>query len=130
MQKDIESTKETEEEAKLLREVFYAAKLDESQVDVFNIKFEFWKTIRIVSWINRFPHNTKSREKQVEPLKTDEINKLIEMLIKREQSIFEATEQIQNDMKQLNLVKNHSEVYHIRVEFKVTTLFISQEIAN
>ena len=33
------------------------------------------------------------------------------MLIKREQSIFETTEPIQRDMKQLNLVKNHNEVY-------------------
>ena len=45
------------------------------------------------------------------PLKTDEINKLIEILIKREQSIFETTEPIQNDMKQLNLVKYHNELY-------------------
>ena len=47
MQKDTEPTKESEEKAKLLKEVFYAAKLGESQVDVFIIKFEFWKTIRI-----------------------------------------------------------------------------------
>ena len=67
--------------------------------------------MRILSWINGFSHNTKSKEKQVVPLKTCEINILIEMLIKGEQSIFEATEPIQNDLKQLNLVKNHNEVY-------------------
>ena len=33
------------------------------------------------------------------------------MLIKREQSIFETTKPIQNDMKPLNLFKNYSEVY-------------------
>ena len=33
------------------------------------------------------------------------------MLIKREQSIFEITEPIHSDMKELNLVKNHNEVY-------------------
>ena len=44
------------------------------------------------------------------PLKTDEINKSIEMLINREESIFQTTEPIQNDMKQVNLVKNHNEV--------------------
>ena len=59
MQKDIEPTKEPEEEAKLLKEVFYVVKLGESQVDVPIIKFEFWKTIGILSWINRFSHNTK-----------------------------------------------------------------------
>ena len=72
LQRGIEPTKESQEEAKLLKEVFYAAKLDESQVDVF-IKFEFWQTIRILS------HKTKSKEKQVGPLKTDEINKSIKM---------------------------------------------------
>ena len=45
------------------------------------------------------------------PLKTDEINNLMEMLIKRDQSIFEATEPIQNDMKQLKLVQNQNQVY-------------------
>ena len=69
MQKDIEPTKESEEEVKLLKEVFYAAKLDECQVDVLIIKFEFWKTIRILSWINRFSHNTKSKEKQSATIK-------------------------------------------------------------
>ena len=111
MQKDIEPTKESEEEVKLLKEVFYASKLDESEAHVIIIKFEFWKTIRIPSWINRFSHSTKSKEKQVGPLKTDDISKSIEMLIKQEQSIFETTAPIQNNIKQLNLVKNHNEVY-------------------
>ena len=82
MQKVIEPTTESEEESKLLKEVFYTAQLDESQVDVLIIKFEFWKIIKILSWINRFSHNTKSKEKQKGPLKTDEINKMIEMFIK------------------------------------------------
>ena len=43
MANNIEPIKESEEEAKLLKEVFYAAKLDENQVDVLIIKFEFWK---------------------------------------------------------------------------------------
>ena len=86
--------------------------------------------IRILLWINRFSHDTKSKEKQVGPLKTDEINKSIERLIKREQCIFETIEPIQNDMKQLNLVKIIMKSTNVRVEFKVTTLLISQEIAN
>ena len=69
---------------KLLKIIFYSTKPDVSQVDVLIIKFEFWETIRILYWINRFSYNTKSKEKQVRPLKTDEINKSIEILIKRE----------------------------------------------
>ena len=45
MQKDIEPIKES----KLLKEVFSTARLDEYQVDVLAIKFEFWKTITILS---------------------------------------------------------------------------------
>ena len=95
---------------KLLKEVFYAAKLHESLVDVLIIKFKFWKTIRILSWIKRFSHNTKLKEKQVGTLKTGEINKSIKMLTKREKSILETRESIQSNMKQLNLVKKHNEV--------------------
>lgn len=78
MQKDIEPIKES----KLLKEVFRTAKLDENQVDVLVIKFEFQKTITILSQINRFSDNTKSKEKQVRPLKTEEINSSIAMLSK------------------------------------------------
>ena len=52
------------------------------------------------------------------------------MLIEQEQTIFETTEPIQNDMKQLNLFKNHNKFTNVRVEFKVTNLFIYQEIVN
>ena len=71
----IEPSKESEEEANILKKVFYKGKLDECQADIFINKFEFWKTIRILSWINRSSHNIKSKEKQAGPLKTDEINK-------------------------------------------------------
>ena len=50
------------------------------------------------------------------------------MLVKREQNI--TTEPIQNNMKQLNLVKNQHEVYECQGRFQVTTLFISQQIAK
>ena len=63
---DIEPTKELEEGAKLLKEVFCKEKLDESQIDVFINKFEFWKTIGILSWIKDL-HTilNRKRNKQV-----------------------------------------------------------------
>ena len=63
---DIEPTKELEEGVKPLKEVFYKEKLDESQVDVFINEFEFWKTIRILSWIKDL-HTilNRKRNKQV-----------------------------------------------------------------
>ena len=39
------------------------------------------------------------------------INKSMEILIKLEQSIFEATEQLQDDVEQLNWVKNQNNIY-------------------
>ena len=61
--KDIEPTKESEEVAKLFKELLYTAKLSESQVDDLISKFEFWKTIKILAWIGRFSHNAKSKGK-------------------------------------------------------------------
>ena len=61
-------------------------------------KYEFWKIVRTV--LKRFILNTKSRERLTRPLNMEEINKLIEILIERKKSIFEATEQFQNDVKQ------------------------------
>ena len=67
--------------------------------------------MKILFWINIFSHSTKSKEKQVRPLKTNEINKSLEMLIKREESIFKTAEVIQNNTKKINLVENQHEVY-------------------
>ena len=110
-QKEIVPTKESEEEAKLLKEVFYTAKVDENQIDVLTNKFEFWKTVRIVSWVKRCSYNARSKQKVMGPLKTEEINESIEILIRGEKSQFEETEAFQNDVKQLNLVKNIKEIY-------------------
>ena len=74
--------------------------------------------MKILFWINIFSHNTKSKEKQVRRLKTNEINKSLEMLIKREENIFKTAKVIQNNTKKLNLVENQHEVYqcHGRIQ--------------
>ena len=78
--------------------MFYATKVEENQIDLVINKQEYWKTVRTVSWIKRLILNTKSREKLIGPLNTEEINKSIAILIKYEQSIFKASEQFQSDV--------------------------------
>ena len=129
-QKEIVPTKKSEEEAKLLKEIFYTAKVDENQIDVLINKFEFWKTVRIVSWVKRFSYNARSKQKVLGPLKTEEINESIEMLIKGEQSKFEETEAFQNDVKQLNLVKNIKKIYECQGRIQGRILHTSRKIAN
>ena len=64
-QKEIVPTKESEEEVKLLKEVFCTTKVEENQVDILINKSELWKTIRVIFWINRFLYNIKSKEKRL-----------------------------------------------------------------
>ena len=61
--------------------------------------------------MKKFTPNTWSREKLTGPLNTEATNKPMEILIKLEQSVFEATEQLQNDVEQLNWVKNQNNIY-------------------
>ena len=65
---DIEPTKESEEGAKLLKEVFYKEKLDESQVDVFYQQIWILENNQDTIVDQRSSHNTKSKEKQAGPL--------------------------------------------------------------
>ena len=61
-------------------------------------------------WSTDF-HTILIKRETSRTLKTDVVHKLIEILFKLEQSITETTELIQNNMKQLNLVKNQHKVY-------------------
>ena len=53
-------SKDTEAEAKLVKEVVSAAVETEDSLHQVLQKHGFWKTIRITSWVARFLHNCKS----------------------------------------------------------------------
>ena len=53
------ATKESREEAKVVKEVFAVTQQLEDELDQLLIKHNMWKTIRICVWISRFLYNSK-----------------------------------------------------------------------
>ena len=70
-------------------------------------KHSFWKTTRITAWIARFLFNTRnSTERRHGVLTTEEIQKQVHWWIKKDQSQFKDTEQMEEDKLHLNLEEN------------------------
>ena len=80
-------SKETEAEAKLVKEVVSVAVETEDGLHQVLQKHGFWQTIRITSWVARFLHNCKSSKanRLFGPLTTTETDKQVKCLVKRTQ---------------------------------------------
>ena len=79
-------------------------------------KHSFWSAVRIVTWIERFLTNSKSK-KQVTttgPLITKEIRQPVEWYIKRVQDGYSNTDEFQEDKLRLNLQPNTRGLYECR----------------
>lgn len=123
------TSKETEEEAKIVREVLAVTVPQENdQLDEVIQKCEFRKVIRITAWITRFIRNAKVKHRgRIEgPLTTDEIEEATLVWVKRVQHRCENTKQFQKDRLKLNLQKDGRGVYECRVDSKVTILYTYQ----
>ena len=81
-------SKETEAEAKLVKEVFVGAKEMEGTLQQVLEKHGFWQTIRITSWVARFIQNCKKGKKHrlYGPLTTCETVKKVKFWIGRTQN--------------------------------------------
>lgn len=111
------TSKETEEEAKIVREVLAVTVPQENdQLDEVIQKCEFRKVIRITAWITRFIRNAKVKHRgRIEgPLTTDEIEEATLVWVKRVQHRCENTKQFQKDRLKLNLQKDGRGVYECR----------------
>ena len=113
----IEATEETEAEVKKRdRELFKGA--TQKNADEFHMvlaKHTFWKTMRITAWLAQYIHNLKPRQERIRgPLTTNEIQQQIEWWVKREQSNYEDSAQMQEDKLRLNLKRNERELYECR----------------
>lgn len=109
-------TKETEAEAKLVKEVFSVAVEQEDSLHQVLQKHGFWHTIRITSWVARFIHNCKSSKanRLSGPLTTGETNKQVKGWVMRVQRSKLNTDQFQEDQLKLNLQKNGDGLYECR----------------
>ena len=108
--------KETEEEAKLVKEVFAGATEPKDTLDLILEKHEFWQTIRITSWVARFICNCKlNKENRLSgPLTTQETNKQVKFWVNRTQDRLINTDKFHEDQLKLNLQKNEDGLYECR----------------
>ena len=101
-------SKETEAEAKLVKEVFAGAtEIKDTQHQVLE-KHGFWQTIRITSWEATFIQNCKIRKevRVVWPLTTCEPDKQVKFWLGRAQNSRLNTDTFYEDQVKLNLKKN------------------------
>ena len=74
-------------------------------------KYNFWKVIRITSWVFRFITNCRNKEKLSVPLDTAETEKGKLFWIKHEQQKTEKSDSFKEDQVCLNLQKNNAGIY-------------------
>ena len=110
---ETEPSKESEAEAKLVKEVFAVAIEPDDRLHQLLQKHEFWPTIRITAWVARFIHNCKSDKanRLLGPLTTAKTIKQVKGWVLRVQQNYVNTEQFQEDQLRLNLQKNEEGLY-------------------
>ena len=110
-QPEITKCDESEIERKKVKEILAATIINlEHPVDTLLNKFTLHKTLRILSWVNRFIHNCR-KNKISGPLTTEEVLVQKKLLIKREQNKYSETESFRNCKQQLNLKINREGIY-------------------
>ncbi|KAK3742809.1 hypothetical protein QZH41_002738 [Actinostola sp. cb2023] len=109
-------TKESQTEAKAIKQVLAVAVKTEDELDQAMQKWDFWKAIRITAWVTRFIRNCKNQRdtRKSGPLTTEETNKALHNWVKRVQNKGEYASKFQEDKLQINLQKNNEGVYECR----------------
>ena len=94
---------ETEAEARMIKDVLTVALESEGPLNRILQKHQYWRAIRIVSWIARFTHNCKSSKvnRISGPLTTVEMNAQVRAWILRTQQNHVNTDKFQEDQIQL-----------------------------
>ena len=107
---------ETEAEARMIKDVLTVALESEDPLNQILQKHQYWRAIRVVSWIARFIHNCKSNKvnRISGPLSTVETNSQVRAWILRTQQNHVNTDQFQEDQIRLNLQKNEDGLYECR----------------
>ena len=107
----IEATRESNAEAKIIRQVFAVAVEMADKVDELLQKFSMWKTLRICGWLNRFINNCRNPDRRKRgPLTTEEIENQRLFWIRRAQSSSDKEE----DRLRLNVQLNELNILECR----------------
>ena len=109
-QPNITKNNESEIERKKVKE-FLATTFDlQNPIDTLLNKFTLRKTLRILSWINRFLSNCR-KTKVSGPLTAEKVLVQRKFLIKREQNLYSNTNNFEISRQQLNLKMNQEGIY-------------------
>ena len=82
----------------------------ENPIDTLLNKFTLRKTLRILSWINRFLSNCRKTKVSC-PLTAEKVLVQRKFLIKREQNLYSNTKNFEISRQQLNLKMNEEDIY-------------------
>ena len=104
----IQSSKESQAEAKIVRDVLCATqtKNESDDLDLVLERNELRRTLRVTSWLLRFVYNCKKREKRNGPLSVSETEEAKQWWIKRVQNVDSDTPHFTQTKEALNLKEN------------------------
>ena len=116
-------SKDTEAEAKLVKEVFGGATEMADTLHQILEKCGFWRTIRTTPWAARFVQTCKKGKKyQLSgSLNTFETDKQVKFWVVRAQNSRLNADTFQEDQLKLNLQKKEDGLYECRVEAALST---------
>ena len=110
---------DSESEAKPTKSIL---KVEESkdELEMALEKYQYRKSMRVIAWIKRFIQNcqAKNENRQTGPLCTEEVQRVRDFWIKKEQSKVEGNEKFEEERQQFGLKKNEQGIYvcHGRLE--------------
>ena len=126
------ASRESESEAKPCKVALNVGVETSNELDTMLEKFHFMKAMRVTAWLKRFADNCR-REKSERKrglLDTDEMQRAINVWIKRTQIKVEGTEVFLKEKEQLGLQKNEQGIYvfHGRIQGEYPVYLPSQEL--
>ena len=110
------STKETQAEAKIVKELLGVTTITDDRLDLMMPKSDLWKAIRICSWVAQFVWNSRTKHQQriTNPITTEEMTKQLQFWAQKSQERSLNTTKFEEDKLQLNLQKNAAGIFECR----------------
>jgi hypothetical protein len=117
VQRVLEPTPDSKSEAKVIKEIFKAAHIEEDILDPLLDKYPLPKVLRIGAWVRRFILNCKRRqpaEREVGPINSREVQQQREWWIRLAQDAVKHDARYLADRERLNLQENNLGILECR----------------
>lgn len=109
-------SEETERETKPIKEILRVANPVKNELDSILERLEYWKAMRVTTWIFRFIRNSQAKkaERIKGPLSTPEIQEQVTMWIRRVQTRAKSSNSFKADAERLNIQENDEQILECR----------------